>query len=345
MGIDAEDGGVGGHGPIATWIGIANSIRALTHNVGSNNLLVIGCGKAVGDNVTTFWNAVGTGMTPIQTVTCVNGAAAIGAASFAGKAIIAVASSVSQTPSGGLTVAEGDALDARSADIAAHVNAGGGLWGLSQEGHTTPYGYLGQIGAFTFHLVGDGLPQYLDITPTAEGLALGITNALDVCCWHDEYITFPPFLDVLATNATVGTHLGHAAAIGGAQVIIEQVVCSQGFWKNHPEEWAARGTILPGDIPAWGGGLTYLQILQTPPKRGDASLILAHQWIAAKLNTGAPPAALAAGEALLNDHPIGSGTLRARGTHVADGHRAEALSLAATLDTYNNSLVCILPLD
>jgi len=59
---------------------------------------------------------------------------------------------------------------------------------------------------------------------------------------------------------------------------------SQGFWKNHPEAWPVTSLTL--------GSQTYTQaelltILQTPIGSGttaDASLILAPQLIAAKLN-------------------------------------------------------------
>ena len=58
---------------------------------------------------------------------------------------------------------------------------------------------------------------------------------------------------------------------------------TQGFWKNHPAAWGvdSAGFII--------GGVSYTQaelitILQTPPKRGDAALNLAHQLIAAQLN-------------------------------------------------------------
>jgi len=54
----------------------------------------------------------------------------------------------------------------------------------------------------------------------------------------------------------------------------------QGFWKNHPDAWPVTSLTL--------GSQTYTQaellaLFDTPP-RGDASLILAHQLIAAKLN-------------------------------------------------------------
>ncbi len=40
-------------------------------------------------------------------------------------------------------------------------------------------------------------------------------------------------------------------------------------------------------------GLTYIQILNEAPRRGDASIILAHALIPALLNSGADPVLLA----------------------------------------------------
>jgi hypothetical protein len=57
---------------------------------------------------------------------------------------------------------------------------------------------------------------------------------------------------------------------------------TQGFWKNHPNAW-------DGVTELTIGGQTYtkdelITILETPPSGGDASLILAHQLIAAEVN-------------------------------------------------------------
>ena len=209
MGIDAEDGGVGSHGPIAAYESVVNDILSNVTNGGSG-ILVIGGGKAA-DDVTEFWDQIATD-TGVA-VTYVNGDANIAAQSFSGFAMIAVVSSVSETPSGGLTEAENDALAARVSDIAAFVNTGGGLLGFSQAGFTLNiYDYLGGLGRFT---VNTNL-SYTDITPTAAGLAVGITDALDICCWHDEYVTFPAFLGVLATNSSTG----NPAAIGGDRVVV-----------------------------------------------------------------------------------------------------------------------------
>jgi hypothetical protein len=112
-------------------------------------------------------------------ITTVNGAGNIMSQSFAGFAAIAVASSSPETTSGGLTQAENDALAGRQNDIANFVNAGGGLLGMSSVDFSNPYAYVAALGSFTI-----GSPsQYDDVTPTAEGLLVGITSGnLDVCC-------------------------------------------------------------------------------------------------------------------------------------------------------------------
>ena len=216
MGIDAEDGGAGAHGPISVYVDVTNSVLGNVTNGGSG-ILVIGGGKLATDNVTSFWNAVGVGTG--EAVTYVNGAAAIAAQSFGGFAIVAVASDQFNTPFGGLTNAENDALTARANDVATHVNNGGGLIGFSSCALTTPYGYLGTVG-----VVSCALSEHDNITPTPAGLAIGITDALDICCWHDNYTAFPSFLDVLATDNGLfgGGGTGRPSALGGAQVIITQ---------------------------------------------------------------------------------------------------------------------------
>jgi len=105
---------------------------------------------------------------------------------------------------------------------------------------------------------------------------------------------------------------------------------SQGFWKTHPETWPVE-TLVLGSVTHSKVGL--LAILDTPP-RGDATYILAHQLIAAKLNIagGADPSAVAttitAADTWLTDHPLGSNP---RGPA-----RAVGIALAGTLDEYNS---------
>ena len=135
---------------------------------------------------------------------------------------------------------------------------------------------------------------------------------------------------------------GAACDIGafelGSLIVAGSVTCTLGFWKNHEGEWS---NLSPGDVLAWGGGATYLDILGTAPKKGDASVILAQAFIAATLNTWADATDLANAEALLNAHPVGSGDLKAGKN--ADPDRAVAIALAEVLQAFNESGECFLP--
>jgi len=211
LGIDAADGGPGGHGPIASYVAVVNNVASNVTNGGAG-ILVVGGGKDPADDVTRFWNQIATDTG--RPVTFVNGGPAIAGRSLSGFAIIAVVDAAAQTSSGGLTQAEHDALVGRQNDITTFINAGGGLIGFTQSGLMNPYGYIQGFGSFTFNLN----QSYANITPTAAGPPVGITDALDICCWHDEYLTYPPFLGVLATNSASG----RPAALGGGSVFIGQ---------------------------------------------------------------------------------------------------------------------------
>ena len=204
-GIDAEDCGPGGHGPIANYISMVNSILSNTTN-GGNGILVIG---ANGAGPQSFWNAVGTGTG--ETVTFGNENS-----SLAGFQMVAVVGSAPETCSG-LTQAQNNVLATRQADFAAFINGGGGLMGNTQANFSNQYAYIGGLGAFASQNA-----SYSNITPTPAGQAVGVTDALDVCCWHNVFTQFPPFLQVLAYQA--GTQL--AAAIGGAGVVVQATPCA-----------------------------------------------------------------------------------------------------------------------
>lgn len=183
MGIDGEDGNGtsgSGHGGKAPYLAVMNYILSHVTNAGTGGILVIGGGKA-NDHVTQFWNHIGANATPAQSVTHVNGASAIASQSFAGFAVIAVASHKDETPSGGLTAAEQTALNGRACDIATHVNGGGGLMGLATES----YCYLSKFGAVTATDI-----NYSNTTQTAEGSEVGVP-AFNTSLWHQTYATFP----------------------------------------------------------------------------------------------------------------------------------------------------------
>jgi len=113
----------------------------------------------------------------------------------------------------------------------------------------------------------------------------------------------------------------------------ESCTYTLGYWKTHPEAWPVE------EIPI--GGVTYtktqaVEVLETQP-RGDATYLLAHQLIAAKLNisNGADPSAvettIAEADTWLVEHPLGS---KPKGPE-----RQEGIALAQTLDDYNKGAI------
>jgi hypothetical protein len=107
---------------------------------------------------------------------------------------------------------------------------------------------------------------------------------------------------------------------------------TQGYWKNHPEDWPTDTLSIFTDDEA-------MDILRTPPKKGNAYLILAHQYIAAELNVvnGASipddvfAAWLVAQDLLLEYESEGNIDKK---DYPED--RAWAIDLAGMLDDYNN---------
>ncbi len=133
-------------------------------------------------------------------------------------------------------------------------------------------------------------------------------------------------------NGTTGqqTHVGAVRF----PTCVNKCPLSQGFWKTHPNAWPVTSLTL--------GSQTYtevelLKILKTPV-RGDASLILAHQLIAAKLNiaNGSNPvpviSTIADADSLLSGF---SGKLP---YHVSPSSTIgkQMVNNASTLDSYNN---------
>lgn len=138
--------------------------------------------------------------------------------------------------------------------------------------------------------------------------------------------------------ASVGTLSDDASVTWSEQVT---VVCpfSQGYWKNHPKDWP--GSALPMKL---GTTNNYnkdqlLSIFNTPP-RGDASIILAYQLIAAKLNVanGSPVPSEVADAILDADNAIANRIIPA-GIRTSSTLGQMMTSIAKTLDMYNNKLL------
>jgi hypothetical protein len=109
---------------------------------------------------------------------------------------------------------------------------------------------------------------------------------------------------------------------------------TQGYWKNHPGMWPAGSD---PEATFFESGQTWLGVLKTPPAVGNAYYILAHQYIAAKLNilNGADPAAVATAitwaEKFFNEYTPTSTLLKSV--------RNQATSYANLLDQYNNGYI------
>lgn len=107
---------------------------------------------------------------------------------------------------------------------------------------------------------------------------------------------------------------------------------TQGYWGNKPNVlWPA-----PYDRKAWffSSGLTWQQVLDSPV-RGNAYLILAHQYIAAVLNRAAGASAPSGVQGVISaatDWFRGGATLSSCGP----GECALQKTWAGTLDVYNN---------
>jgi len=245
MGIDGEDGG---HGPIATYEAVVTNIKNQVTN-GGTGILVIGSGKGA-DAPTTFWQTIGTDLgIPI---TFVNGDANIAAQSFAGFGMLAV-SGIDPGTSGGITEPEQAALATRSFDVATFVNGGGGLITMQQGDNASSYGFLGDLGTFVSEPIFNGNDQDIDVT--ADGVAAGLSDSLDVCCWHDQFTVFPSFLTVLATYATFDpAEPAEVAALGGANVQIPTGIVLDPPTQTHfaGEICAVTATVTENEAPAVG---------------------------------------------------------------------------------------------
>ena len=118
---------------------------------------------------------------------------------------------------------------------------------------------------------------------------------------------------------------------------------TQGYWGTHsskgPAKYDATWALIGENTPFYQSGTSYYGVLQLPTK-GNAYYILAHQFIAAKLNVlkgAAAPAGvnMAAIESFFGTYtPSQIGALKGANTV-----RAQALAWAATLDSYNNGLL------
>ncbi len=172
-------------------------------------------------------------------------------------------------------------------------------------------------------------------------------------CGEYEFTNKASFTS-LNPNGSEGTDSGEASWTIDVHVpCVNGCTLTQGYWKTHskkgPAPYDDTWAQLPNgeNTPFFFSGKTYYQILQLAPG-GNAYYILAKQFIAAQLNllngaTMTPEVQAAYNQAytLFNtptNTPNYIGSLKGNSTL-----RTLFISLAATLDQYNNGLIGLGP--
>jgi len=196
------------------------------------------------------------------------------------------------------------------------------------------------------------IDKCVDVTDTLEG-SLGTVCADGQTTFHSYYTrqigpyeACGPFK--VMNEASFVTN--DTATTGASSWTIDMDVpceggCSltPGYWKTHssfgPAPYDDTWALLGENTAFFLSGQTYYQVLWTNPRGGNAYYILAHAYIAAKLNqlNGADISAVSteigAAEALFaGSTPAQVGSLKGAARH-------PWTDLASTLDDYNNGLI------
>ena len=144
------------------------------------------------------------------------------------------------------------------------------------------------------------------------------------------------------TTNTTQTQGSASASLKVSVPCVGGCTLTQGYWKTHsrygPAPYDNTWAKIGEDTPFFLSGQSYYQVLWTSPSGGNAYYILAHQYIAAKLNTlngaSTTPAvdgAMTWAETFFNNYKP-SDSLDKVTSNQAKGY-------AATLDSYNNGLI------
>ena len=199
---------------------------------GKSKILVIGAGKSPTDDVTKFWNDLKKILE--SEVDYVN-EAKIASTKLDHYALVVVVSDEVNTPRGGLTVNENKILIEKKNEFKDFINNGGGLLGFASSFiNSTPYGYLpvpeGQNFKVEVNVSDPSQPHrgYSEIKTIKNNETIYndweiLETNFSFCCWHDNFLEFPDYLDILALNVyhTNKYSKNIAVAVGGAKVIID----------------------------------------------------------------------------------------------------------------------------
>ncbi|MHC4416240.1 MAG: FG-GAP repeat domain-containing protein [Planctomycetota bacterium] len=180
----------------------AGLLQHVLDNVTNLQSGILAVGVDPGSDAAAWITEVSSQLSDPQPITFVNDVT-ISVLGLSGYAVIYVPSD-SQNTAGGISASENNRLIDRAADVAAFLNGGGGLFGLTQGQLEDAYGYLGEFASVeTIDVPPSGLcnPEQLfdDVSATSLGEDFGITDtSLDGCCWHGVFTSFPEELAALA---------------------------------------------------------------------------------------------------------------------------------------------------
>jgi hypothetical protein len=144
-----------------------------------------------------------------------------------------------------------------------------------------------------------------------------------------------PATVVLASNASVDLSIDFGFVVIPPPP--QSCTLTQGYWKNHAGDWdqASDGKIILTTGAFYNSGYTNLGILGIPPK-GNAYIILAHQFVAARLNTNGNSSGIAAVDQALAGAAAYYASAPAGLPVPTDPLRAQLIAWSTVLDDYNN---------
>ncbi len=196
----------------------------------------------------------------------------------------------------------------------------GSYSGVLIEGAVIDFGLLDIPGSDT-----DFLDSRLSVTGgSMSGLFTSTESGIVVTLEGSSYNSFASTWGAVRAKGDLGPIPDPGSSPGTGTI---------GYWKNHPEAWPITSMIIGASVLSQGDAIS---ILKTPT-RGDKTISMAKQLIAAKLNVAfgnddsCIAATMAASDLWLIDHGgVGSGQRRWE-----DGDL-----LHDDLDAYNNGQLC-----
>jgi len=137
-----------------------------------------------------------------------------------------------------------------------------------------------------------------------------------------------PVVDQANRRVTISVNAFHSATTTFTNIAIGGCTFTQGWYKNHTTQWPSG--FSPNDV--FDGGLTWINLYNTPPKKGNEYIQLAHQYMTALMNVAngasVPPAVQTALDAAAAYFALGG----------AGAGSGDITGVAAILDAYNNGL-------